>query len=151
MAGKVYTPPEVRFMAFVKKHRNGCWLWQSTKATGGYGTFSFEGKKIAVHRWAYKWFNGPIPEGHDVMHSCDNPGCVNPKHLETGTRSDNMKQCAARGRHVSNRGTPSLTPKEVREIRKLKGSYEYAVIGEMYGVTAGNISHIMNGRSWGHV
>ena len=151
MVGRVRTDPEVRFMRFVKERRNGCWEWQSTKMTYGYGTFSYEGKKVSAHRWAYQWFIGEIPRGHDVMHSCDNTSCVNPEHLSTGTRSENMRQCARRGRHVSRKGTPSLTPKEVKEIRKLKGRYEYAEIGEMYGVTAGNIGHIMNRRSWGHV
>jgi hypothetical protein len=48
---------------------------------------------------AYAALTGPIPDGSDVRHDCDNPPCVNPDHLRTGTRSDNMQDCVQRGRN----------------------------------------------------
>lgn len=59
------------------------------------------GKRIGAHRNAYIEVNGEIPKGMHVMHICDNPKCINPNHLKLGTRSDNMKDCVSKGRHVS--------------------------------------------------
>ena len=37
-----------------------------------------------------------------VRHSCDNPGCINPLHLQLGNQSDNIKDAVRRGRHTGN-------------------------------------------------
>lgn len=67
----------------------------------GYCSTRREGKKIGSHRNAYINAYGEIPEGLHVMHICDNRKCVNPDHLKVGTASDNMRDCVAKGRHVS--------------------------------------------------
>lgn len=75
-----------------------CWVWAGPVDRGGYGRW---GKKLA-HRVAFARANGFIPEGASVLHRCDNPPCVNPKHLYAGTASDNMNDALARGRHPGN-------------------------------------------------
>lgn len=80
----------------------GCWEWTGTK-NKGYGTFHavIEGKRrsIKAHRVSLAIHKRvEIPLGLFVMHSCDNPGCVNPEHLSIGTRKDNMMDAAAKGR-----------------------------------------------------
>jgi hypothetical protein len=42
---------------------------------------------------------GPIPDGMLVLHTCDNPPCVNPDHLYLGTWKDNMQDRIKRGRN----------------------------------------------------
>lgn len=90
------TTLEERFWAKVQKGE-GCWEWQAAK-TNGYGRINVEGRAIPAHRLAYELTNGPIPQGLFVLHSCDNPGCVNPEHLRAGTALDNMLDRSARGR-----------------------------------------------------
>ncbi|MFF4346766.1 HNH endonuclease signature motif containing protein [Streptomyces sp. NPDC001530] len=89
-----------RFWTKVAAQPSGCWLWVSTKNPRGYGNFWKAGTHRPAHRVAYEALVGPIPEGADVRHDCDIPSCVNPNHLRTGTRSENMRDCLERGRNA---------------------------------------------------
>ena len=75
-----------------------CIEWRGTRTRSGYGQKVIKGKRYRTHRLAYEWANGPIPKGMLVLHSCDNPACCNPNHLFLGTQSDNMRDCANKGR-----------------------------------------------------
>lgn len=72
-----------------------CWISPST-GPGGYGRVTRNGKARGLHIVSHELFNGPIPDGHVVRHTCDNPACCNPEHLITGTRSDNAKDYSHR-------------------------------------------------------
>ncbi len=75
-----------------------CWIWQGAKITDGYGrVLGGSGDKLA-HRRSYELHTGPIAAGMCVMHRCDVTSCVNPKHLSLGTRGDNNRDRAAKGR-----------------------------------------------------
>ena len=67
-----------------------CWNWKWSCGPKGYGTLGHRGKTMRAHRVAYELVNGEIPKGKSVLHSCDNPKCVNPDHLWIGTQQDNM-------------------------------------------------------------
>jgi len=78
---------------------NGCWPWIGAKTHYGYGKIRKNHKQIGAHRISYELHIGKIPKGMSVLHSCDNPGCVNPKHLFLGTQSDNLKDMFKKGRN----------------------------------------------------
>lgn len=82
----------------------GCWLWIGATDRDGYGKFQYRenGKQVHVkaHRWAYEHFVGEIRDGDVVMHRCDNPGCVNPNHLDTGTPRENNDDKMRKGRQA---------------------------------------------------
>ena len=100
---------EERFQTkYIPEPNTGCWLWMADVDQKGYGRFSLNGgKRVKAHRFSWKVHNGEIPEeldGQDyrgpcILHSCDNPTCVNPHHLFVGTQFDNIKDMIQKGRH----------------------------------------------------
>ena len=127
-----------------------CWPWQLGKFTYGYGKLAWRGNAAEVaHRVAYTLAKGPIPPGLDVMHSCDNPPCCNPKHLSPGTKRANQVDALQKGL-LSN---VKLTEQIVREARRLHrvGGVSYSALGRRYGVTTQGIRHAILGISWGHI
>jgi hypothetical protein len=68
-----------RFMAFIRKNANDCWLWQGRLNHCGYGTFR-DGKMWLAHRWAWQFIAGkPLPQ--ELHHECRVRNCSNPKHM----------------------------------------------------------------------
>lgn len=100
-------PVAERFLEKVIK-TDACWLWNGASGAGyqGYGTFWMDNAYWRAHRAAYVLFVGPIPDGLQILHSCDNDRCVNPGHLRPGTQVENMDDAFARGR------APNATPRE---------------------------------------
>lgn len=89
-----------RFWSKVDKlsHPDGCWLWEGFKPGFGYGFFSVKGTLHRAHRVSFTIANGDFDLNLHVLHSCNNPACVNPDHLRTGTHTDNMQDKVRSGR-----------------------------------------------------
>ena len=145
-----------RFLAKINYGGNprlaGCWLWTACKNGRGYGTFGLNGRMQKAHRVSYELFNGEIPEGLIVRHTCNNPICVNPAHLIVGTYQDNSNDTKRAGRQSKGEahGQSKLTDLAVREIRELyaAGGLTQRKIGEMYGVAGSVINRIINYKLW---
>lgn len=58
-----------------------CWLWTNKPDRDGYGVAHVEGKQWRAHRLSYRFHVGPIPDGHELDHTCDLRLCVRPSHL----------------------------------------------------------------------
>lgn len=133
---------EQRFQDKIKENDDtGCHEWTSTLDKDGYGILTVEGKKRKAHRLALE-LEGVDIKGKLVMHVCDNPKCVNPKHLKTGTQKDNMADMSSK-----ERGCMKLSKEQVRNIRILynTGEYVLADLALEYGVTFQHISAIVLG------
>ncbi len=95
---------------YIINQKTGCWNWQGKLDRDGYGFFNTS----LVHRYFYKIYKGEIPKKYLVCHKCNNPQCVNPKHLYTGTNQDNMNDMI-KSRH-SLKG--KLNPAKRKDVRK---------------------------------
>jgi len=130
-----------------------CWNWiAATSKQGGYGVFGGGKTRKKAHRFSFELHNGPIPIGSGyhgmcVIHSCDNPSCVNPKHLFLGTQTDNIKDMFAKNRRPNPIGEKNPSAKlkdgEVLAIRKeLKNGKTYVFLADKYNVSPSAIGRI---------
>lgn len=122
-----------------------CWNWLKSKQHRGYGNVRYDGKWRMAHRVAYYTTKGPIPEGNVVMHICDNPSCVNPKHLKTGTQSDNLRDMMAKGRrkYPSKYKYPLKT--RIAIIKAYAKGARIIDLSRKYGVPATTTGYICRG------
>lgn len=131
------------------KRQNKCWEWKAAKDKDGYGVFKARGKMVLAHRWVCR----PIPKKKCVLHVCDSPSCVNPRHLFFGSQKDKVANMIAKGRdnYVTGErnGQSKLTEKQVRAIRK--DSRSLRKIAEDYGVNNTLIGKIKRRERWSYL
>lgn len=154
--------PEQRIAAFwAKVDRSGgddaCWLWTGALVRKGYGNMFWDGRSRTASRISYELAYGAFDESLLVCHACDNPGCVNPKHLFLGTDKDNFDDMIRKGRgrflRGSAIGTAKLTDEKVVEIREryAAGGITMQELGAEYGVVKQLVSGIVRRKYWRHV
>lgn len=73
----------------VEIKNNGCWEWNKSTCSSGYGQLTENKKYWLAHRYSYSCCYGEIGKGKVIRHTCHNPKCCNPKHLISGTQADN--------------------------------------------------------------
>lgn len=81
---------------------NDCWLCHLLPNAQGYSCIAIGGRfgrKLRASRFIYSEVIGQIPDGMLILHSCDNPRCINPDHLFLGTEKDNTQDMINKGRH----------------------------------------------------
>jgi len=162
---------KARFWSKVdKKCVNECWEWIGCKAQG-YGRIKVYGKLRQASHVSWILARGPIPQGKSILHRCDNPPCVNPKHLFVGTQKDNVKDMIRKGREnwaTGDRngarthpekvlrgegvGTSKLNKEDVIKIqeRYLTGESQRSIAKD-FKVCHQHISVIVNKKQWVHV
>jgi len=127
-----------------------CWLWTAYTDRDGYGRFSVRGRKLRAHRVAVR-LDGRYPTGKIVRHTCDNPGCVNPSHLQLGTQRENMRDRDERGRQPrgARNGQSRLSRDDVKAIRR--DDRPAKELAARYDTTASNVREIRTRRTWRHL
>lgn len=143
-----------------------CWVWVGNlDQRGGYGRLSLKigahdafpkGKQnIMAHRYSYLLEYGEIPEGMLVRHKCDNPPCVNPKHLELGTNEDNMRDRKERGRYAlgENSARSVLTEEQVITLRAeaIPGKIGYKQLAKKYNLNPHTVQSVLRRQTWKHL
>ena len=145
----------------------GCWEWCGSRSNSGtgYGNFYLNGRLVRTHRLSWMMHMGEIPKDKCVLHKCDNKTCINPAHLFLGTHSDNMRDCANKGRLASQsrpargsrHGSAKLIERDVLDIRqrhqsRRRGSNgNTAKLAMEYGVSIEMIRRIIKRLNWSHL
>lgn len=161
---------KARFLSYVVKgDADSCWTWNGWKDSDGYGRFRVGKRKIVAHQYSYIMHTGEIPSGMVVMHTCDNPWCVNPVHLKVGTNRQNVDDMLLKGRQRkgdnhprkmspelfargSSVGSAKLMESDIPAIRRrLKCGESSRSIASSYGVGHVAILRIKSGKTWWHV
>lgn len=133
---------------------NECWeIVSHLPGRDGYVQLKRNKKSPYSHRLSYEAFVGKVPEGLCVLHKCDNPPCINPKHLFTGTVKDNGQDMAQKGRSPRGEkcGMAKLTSTEVKTIRSLKGFVGTKKLSQMFQVSRVHINRILTAKRWNHL
>lgn len=120
----------------------------------GYPHTKVKKMSMNVMRFVYIESTGEIPEV--VMHKCDNPLCINTKHLQEGSHAENMRDMASKGRGNNGGGRPGekhplrkLSKEDVLWIRAwLESGYSQVSIGKAFGVKGQHIGKIKLGKAW---
>lgn len=82
---------------------NECWPWKANTTEAGYGVITIEvqGLRYNVMATQISWSiytKQPFPPSMFALHKCDNPICVNPRHIWPGTQKQNLQDAAKKKR-----------------------------------------------------
>jgi DNA-binding XRE family transcriptional regulator len=124
---------------------NDCWEWHGGRMLTGYGVIGRRRGNLLAHRICWEIHYGPIPRGMLVRHTCDNPPCVNPRHLLLGTDRDNTLDKCHRMRNPS-----ILSKDDVFRVRSLiaDGNLKQRQIADIFGVSRETVNAIKHRTNW---
>lgn len=153
--------------SFKRGSDSECWIWLGSRYESGYGQFHAQGRCLRASRVSY-WLNyGVDPYPLYVLHTCDNPPCVNPFHLFLGDAGDNMQDALSKGHRKTGdahwthtnpelvlRGAAvwkaKLTEADVLDIRAMwaDGERDYGKLADMFGVNRTTVNRVILRKTW---
>lgn len=138
---KTNKPHDVFKQIDMTKSKEECWEWKGKfNAKDGRPYFTVDGNRKPAYVFVLETFTGKKSEGRFVLHSCDNPKCCSPHHLNWGTHQDNMNEMKDRERH----GLPKIVVRAIRRL--LVDGKTHQEIAELYGVSREAVTAINNNR-----
>lgn len=159
------TDPKLHYMRYVQySDTSECWYWcGALRARRGepdfnkYGTICWKGQNKLAHVMFYIWWNGEIPSGMVVTHTCNNKRCVNPMHLVAKSQRQNVIDACEDGlinfvkgeRHHSSK----VTKEQVLEMRRLykEGNIGCVELGRKFGMSSTAARNIITRKAWAHI
>jgi hypothetical protein len=108
-----------------------------------------------AHKTAWELTHGPVPEGLEVCHECDNPPCCNPRHLFLGTHDQNMKDMVEKGRQAvgEQHGRSKLTEALVLQMRSDHADKGVAIkqLARTYNIPRPTVKDAIKRKTWKHI
>ncbi|MFZ6801971.1 HNH endonuclease signature motif containing protein [Undibacterium sp. Di24W] len=143
-------------LAAKSKQEGDCIVWTGAKFKSGYGMIRIDGKWRRAHRVMYQMVHGAVADDLVVMHSCDNPACINIQHLSAATQLANVQDMHQKGRakpiHGEVHPKAKLSTSEIETIRsryvsksRIDGASQ---IARDYQVSKQAILAIVKHKSW---
>jgi len=135
---------EYRFWEKTKKSdSNDCILWIGAKDGEGYGRFRLGKKLVSAHRFIYFHINPLASTSDNILHTCDNPSCVNINHLYAGGQKENLQEALKKER------LNTKLSKEQIEIIRDRGNYRTAKsLAAEFQVDVSTINQIRRKQTW---
>lgn len=145
-------PMTERIAKHTRRAANGCLEWTGALNDAGYGRLIDGRRNVRAHRANWELHNGPIPDGLLVLHRCDNPKCVDPKHLFLGTNTDNIRDMVCKGRGLvgEHHGNSRTTLADVQAIRAASPSLTHKELADIFHLSFQQVSRIRRGEAWNH-
>lgn len=153
----IYTFNERKFEDKIEK-TDSCWIFNGARSSKGYGSVRTRQprKMVGAHILAYQKWIGQIDEGMHVLHSCDNPSCVNPEHLSLGTNADNVMDRDSKNRQAKSFKLPQtkLSKNDADNIRNLyfssktlgskkRAGVSYRSLAKRYNISSSTVQQII--------
>jgi hypothetical protein len=136
-------------------NETGCWNWTGKLCNRGYGWLkeTSAGKKryLKSHRASYETWNGVIPPGMFVCHTCDNRRCVNPEHLFLGTPKENIADARAKGRLGGPQKKKRVCLNEGQAIYALMSTRSAVELAKEWGVSKSCLFGLRQRKTWRHL
>lgn len=152
------TLPQRFWSKAIIRGQDECWPWTRCKHEFGYGKISVAGRIELAHRLAWILTHGEVPPGMCVLHTCDNPPCINPGHLFLGTVADNQRDMESKGR---GRGSSlvgeqcsahKLTALQVLEMRvRFASGVSPTRLARQFNISKSQAWRICRRQSWTHL
>ena len=151
--GRPLIPIEERLNRFKLGGPTGtCWEWCGPVTNGGYGKLISQNKTQLAHRVAYS-FHHPEEDilGKVIRHTCDNPLCINPEHLQSGSQHENIMDIVSRSRGIvgSLNGQAKLTEGDIIAIRESEKSGPE--LAKEFGISKSLVSRVRLRKCWRHI
>ena len=135
----------------VREDLTPCWWWTGRVTNKGYGEFPWQGTHWGTHRVSWTLHNGPIPDGMQILHHCDNRRCIRPDHLYVGTNQQNVDDRETRGRGLTGRPgrKPLLTKEQVLRMREMaaRGASQTA-LANAFGIAQSSVWAILHRKNY---
>lgn len=144
-----------RFWLKVDK-RGDCWLWTAGRFTAGYGVFKINKLCYYAHRLSWAMHFKEDPGQFELHHTCLNPACVNPLHLQKVTRSEHQKLTCASGEQSNEGELNSRAKFNVTHVLAIRALHDAGVrirdIHKKFNwVEYGTLSMIVRRKNWTHI